>query len=117
MAADGRLIPAGDKRNVYNAGNQMWHSDSSFKRVPALASLLAGVDRSVPNLFAFPAQSNFSGVKHPLELVDEAQQALFQTEHGLIGASDIARMKRMDLIEAEGALQKRVVVYWCSVAA
>jgi alpha-ketoglutarate-dependent 2,4-dichlorophenoxyacetate dioxygenase len=35
--ADNRLIPAGDKRNIFNAGNQMWHSDSSFKRVPALA--------------------------------------------------------------------------------
>jgi alpha-ketoglutarate-dependent 2,4-dichlorophenoxyacetate dioxygenase len=40
--ADDRLIPAGDRRNIYNAGNQMWHSDSSFKRVPALASLLSG---------------------------------------------------------------------------
>lgn len=43
------------------------------------------------------------------KVVDEAQQALFQTEQGLIGASDIARMKRMDLIEAEGALQKKVI--------
>jgi alpha-ketoglutarate-dependent 2,4-dichlorophenoxyacetate dioxygenase len=39
--ADDRLIPTGDKRNLFNAGNQMWHSDSSFKRVPALASLLS----------------------------------------------------------------------------
>ncbi|MGH7415620.1 MAG: TauD/TfdA dioxygenase family protein [Candidatus Rokuibacteriota bacterium] len=38
---DGRLIPTGDKRNVYNAGNQMWHTDSSFKKVPAMASLLS----------------------------------------------------------------------------
>ena len=41
-----RLIPKGDKRNLFNAGNQMWHTDSSFKRVPALASLLSG--REVP---------------------------------------------------------------------
>ena len=38
---DNRLIPSSDKRNVFNAGNQMWHSDSSFKRVPAMASLLS----------------------------------------------------------------------------
>jgi selenocysteine lyase/cysteine desulfurase len=30
-----------------------------------------------PGLFAFPAQSNFSGVKHPLGLVSEAQQRGF----------------------------------------
>ncbi|MGH7368512.1 MAG: TauD/TfdA dioxygenase family protein [Candidatus Rokuibacteriota bacterium] len=44
--ADGRLIPAGDRRNVYNAGNQMWHTDSSFKKVPAMASLLSA--REIP---------------------------------------------------------------------
>jgi len=41
-----RLIPRGDRRNLFNAGNQMWHTDSSFKRVPAHASLLSG--REVP---------------------------------------------------------------------
>ena len=43
---DDRLIPRGDRRNLFNAGNQMWHTDSSFKRVPAHASLLSG--REVP---------------------------------------------------------------------
>jgi molybdenum cofactor sulfurtransferase len=33
---------------------------------------LAGADRTKHNLFAFPAQSNFSGVKHPLELIERA---------------------------------------------
>ena len=44
--AEERLIPRDDKRNLYHAGNRMWHSDSSFKRIPAMASLLSG--REVP---------------------------------------------------------------------
>ena len=44
--AENQLIPTGDKRNLYNAGNQMWHTDSSFKKVPAHASLLSA--REVP---------------------------------------------------------------------
>ena len=31
---------------IYQAGNQLWHTDSSFKPVPAMASLLSG--REVP---------------------------------------------------------------------
>src|SRR3990172_12666220 len=44
--ADGRLYTPDDERSIYNAGNRLWHSDSSFKRVPAMASLLSG--REVP---------------------------------------------------------------------
>jgi molybdenum cofactor sulfurtransferase len=39
---------------------------------PHLDRLLAASDRDANNLFAFPAQSNFTGVKHPLELVERA---------------------------------------------
>jgi alpha-ketoglutarate-dependent 2,4-dichlorophenoxyacetate dioxygenase len=35
---DGSLIDPTDKRMVDHSGNQMWHTDSSFKRVPALAA-------------------------------------------------------------------------------
>ena len=42
----GRLIAPEDKRMVFNTGNQMWHTDSSFKPVPAKASVLSG--RVVP---------------------------------------------------------------------
>jgi molybdenum cofactor sulfurtransferase len=39
-----------------------------------LRDLLHGTSASANNLFAFPAQSNFSGVKHPLEIVEEAHE-------------------------------------------
>jgi alpha-ketoglutarate-dependent 2,4-dichlorophenoxyacetate dioxygenase len=39
---DGRPIPAGSAKAIYNAGNQLWHSDSSFKEVSAMASLAIG---------------------------------------------------------------------------
>jgi alpha-ketoglutarate-dependent 2,4-dichlorophenoxyacetate dioxygenase len=40
------IIPTTDRRMIFNSGNEMWHSDSSFKRIPAMASLLSG--REVP---------------------------------------------------------------------
>ena len=40
---------------------------------PAMEELLTRVNPTSANLLAFPAQSNFSGVKHPLELVAQAQ--------------------------------------------
>jgi alpha-ketoglutarate-dependent 2,4-dichlorophenoxyacetate dioxygenase len=40
--ADGNMIDPDDKRMIYHSANQMWHTDSSFKHVPALASMLSG---------------------------------------------------------------------------
>ena len=37
---DGKLMAADDPRVLYRLGQRNWHSDSSFKRVPAKASLL-----------------------------------------------------------------------------
>ena len=42
----GQVIPAEDRRMVYQLANMLWHSDSSFKPVPSLCSLLTG--RIVP---------------------------------------------------------------------
>ena len=43
---DEKLMDWSDRRMVYQSGNQLWHTDSSFKPVPAMASLLSG--REVP---------------------------------------------------------------------
>ena len=38
----GQLLAADDRRRMFNLGNQLWHSDSSFKAIPAKYSLLHG---------------------------------------------------------------------------
>ena len=42
----GEVIPPEDRRMIYQQANMLWHSDSSFKTVPALCSLLSA--RIVP---------------------------------------------------------------------
>ena len=36
----GRILSADDRRRMFNLGNQLWHSDSSFKATPAKYSML-----------------------------------------------------------------------------
>jgi alpha-ketoglutarate-dependent 2,4-dichlorophenoxyacetate dioxygenase len=46
IAADGSLVPETHRQALTARANQLWHTDSSFKRTPALASVLSA--RIVP---------------------------------------------------------------------
>ncbi len=61
---------------------------------PAMDALLARADPSCANLLAFPAQSNFSGVKHPLELIDAARDRGWRV---LLDAAAFVPTNRLDL--------------------
>jgi selenocysteine lyase/cysteine desulfurase len=62
--------------------------------VSRLADGLRGGRRGGHNLFAYPAQSNFSGVQHPLEWIAEAQSAGWDV---LLDAAAFAPTNRLDL--------------------
>ena len=64
---DERLMGWSDRRMLYQSGNQLWHTDSSFKPVPAMASLLSG--REVP-----PAggETEFVSMRHAWDTLPEA---------------------------------------------
>ena len=62
--------------------------------MPAMDALLAQADPAQANLMAFPAQSNFSGVKHPLTLIDAARAKGW---HVLLDAAAFVPTNRLDL--------------------
>ena len=60
----------------------------------AMSGVLSGTRTRGPSLLAFPAQSNYSGVQHPLGLIDEAH------DHGwdvLVDAAAFAPTNRFDV--------------------
>ncbi len=59
-----------------------------------LRSLLDQADPERENLFAYPAQSNFSGAKHPLDLVAKAQSKGWRV---LLDAAAFVPTNRLDL--------------------
>ncbi|HEX5726098.1 MAG TPA: aminotransferase class V-fold PLP-dependent enzyme [Longimicrobiaceae bacterium] len=65
-------------------------------RVDCLEEHLRGAAPGRHHLFAFPAQSNFSGVKHPLEWIETARAHGF---HVLLDAAAFVPTSRLDLRE------------------
>ena len=63
---DGRLMDWTDRRMLYQSGNQLWHTDSSFKPVPAMASLLSG--REVPPV---GGETEFVSMRHAYATLPE----------------------------------------------
>jgi alpha-ketoglutarate-dependent 2,4-dichlorophenoxyacetate dioxygenase len=47
IGPDGRLVPDGHRETLVARANQLWHTDSSFKQTPALASVLSA--RVIPS--------------------------------------------------------------------
>jgi molybdenum cofactor sulfurtransferase len=59
-----------------------------------LDDFLGRAEPGQANLFAFPAQSNFSGVQHPLELIEQAKAAGWDV---LLDAAAFTPTNRLDL--------------------
>jgi molybdenum cofactor sulfurtransferase len=87
FAQGGRLLLTFDSHNSVNGLREFARArGTAVQYAPLVAPdlrldlnhldrLLAEADGGAANLFAFPAQSNVSGVKHPLDLVAKAQNS------------------------------------------
>jgi alpha-ketoglutarate-dependent 2,4-dichlorophenoxyacetate dioxygenase len=64
-----RVLARDDRRRLFGLGNQLWHSDSSFKPVPAKYSILSA--RRIP-----PAGGNteFADMRAAYDALDEAMK-------------------------------------------
>jgi len=106
FAAGGRLLLTTDNHNSVNGIREFARAKGAFVdyapvtspdlRIDAGAmdALLALASPAHANLLAFPAQSNFSGVKHPLALVDTARDRGW---HVLLDAAAFVSTNRLDL--------------------
>lgn len=106
FSPDGRLLLTFDNHNSVNGIREFATArgavvDYSPLTVPdlrldlaALRTHLSAARGAAPRLFVFPAQSNFSGVKHPLSLIEEAHR------HGwdvLLDAAAFVPSNRLEL--------------------
>src|SRR6266404_901816 len=69
LDAEGRVLARDDRRNLFNLGNQLWHTDSSFKRIPAKCSLLSA--RELPSS---GGETEFADMRAAWDALPEARK-------------------------------------------
>jgi len=65
-----RILPPSDRRRLNALGNRLWHSDSSFKRVPARFSLLSA--RVIPS---WGGETQFADMRAAWDALPDAMKA------------------------------------------
>ena len=95
LTADNHNSVAGVRQYAARAGAQVRTVPlDDDLRISCLQDSIVDADRSRPNLLSFPAQSNFSGVKHPLEWISQAQAAGFRV---MLDAAALVPTSALDL--------------------
>jgi alpha-ketoglutarate-dependent 2,4-dichlorophenoxyacetate dioxygenase len=88
LDAQGTLLPLDDPGMIHRLRNEAWHTDSSFKSVAALCSLLSG--RVVPPV---GGNTDFASARAAYAALPEARKAALE---GLIGVHRVAAPNEID---------------------
>jgi alpha-ketoglutarate-dependent 2,4-dichlorophenoxyacetate dioxygenase len=101
---DNKLLPRDNRRRLYSLGNRLWHSDSSFKAVPATYSLLSGrivVDKG--------GETEFADMRAAYDALDASTKAEIEDlvcEHSLLYSRE--QLGFTDLTAEERAMMRPV---------
>src|SRR3954468_1189463 len=79
---DGKPLARDDRRRMFNLGNRLWHSDSSFRAVPAKYSLL-----SARTVSSDGGNTEFADMRNAYDTLDAKTRTLVDDlvcEHSLI---------------------------------
>ena len=82
LGEDNRPLARDDRRRLFKLGNQLWHSDSSFRAIPAKYSLLSG--RTIAKQ---GGNTEFADMRAAYDALDEDTKALVEDlvcEHSLL---------------------------------
>ncbi len=100
----GQPYDRNDRRRMFNLGNRLWHSDSSYRAVPAKYSLL-----SARTVASRGGDTEFADMRAAYDALDEDMKALIEDlvcEHSLIYSR--GSMGFSELTESERSMFKPV---------
>ena len=79
---DGQLLARDDRQRMFNLGNRLWHSDSSYKAIPAKCSLLSA--RRLPSAGGDTQFADMRSAYDALDAREREQVEDLVCEHSLI---------------------------------
>lgn len=97
LGNDDNILETNDRLRLYNLGNRLWHTDSSFKRIPAYCSMLHA--RSIPPI---GGQTEFADLRAAYDALSEETKrriTALVAEHSLMTSR--ARLGFSDFDETE----------------
>ena len=103
---EGKPFARDDRRRMFNLGNRLWHSDSSFRAIPAKYSIL-----SARTVATAGGNTEFADMRAAYDTLDDATRATIEDlvcEHSLIYSR--GSMGFTELTADEKAMMKPVQV-------
>jgi len=112
LDAENRILTTNDRQRLYNLGNRLWHTDSSFKRLPAYCSMLHA--RSIPPL---GGHTEFADMRAAYDALPDATKRRIEglvAEHSImhsrakLGFADFDENERMEFAPMPQVLVRRL---------